>query len=1344
MGNTATGKECLPRAWGLLVMDTMASGRGSSGQHLIAGTSAWARLALLMTLALAVVALSSVDVAAGGSDGEAGPGEGSRFTTIQDAINSASNGDVISIPAGTYTESVLVNKEVTLEGAGASSTTITAATDRTVRITSSYAGLKGLTVRYTGTDIGRAAVHLGGGLKSVKIDDCVITSLGIGIDCCYSDLRIRNSTISDCRQGISVTNNPRDKDTGSLDVFDCVIQDCSENGIDVHLDKVNGNTGLYSTDHKVGIYSTELYRNGNAGLNLYVSGYARYWHQTVSVNLDVKLVDSTIEWNKHGLYTFYSQGTQSSVAYTLGLIRTEVADNANYGVYLDNIGVLEDSSDLHGNGIADWRGFFHSCGDCTWHAGSTYLFTDVVTVGEEDTLTIEPGATVNFADDKGKLLVNGYLGITGDASSMVTLSNSDNTPSGSWLGIEVRNTGNANDWDHLTVQYAKRGIHLADSELRLADSVLAGCSEAGVYCENSRLRIEDTLFDRCSMGLAPRPYGGSSSASYVEAGHCRFANCTQSGIDAYYHVTNGNTGTYRAYLEMYINDSVVEDGADKGLQVDAYGGAQYWHQYVDIDIVIRVCNSSLAHNKHGVYTMWEKGSRAEVDIDLSVVRSSITGNSNTGVLARNVAPLVLSHCTLEGNKVGLELRESSRLDISNDTFGGNEVGILVRQSQANPEIHFNLISGNTAYGIDADDHTGVVQAGYNWWGHGTGPTNAAKNPGGRGDRITDNVIFEPCSFGEDLSPATASTGEPYPLTFDVFDFFTLTGPTVEHWFGDGAHEEGAMAGTDLLTFTIAIPEDSIEPLRYIVKGLGPGGSEAAVGVREVPVLDDDAPAIDASDNPGSATTGDMYTFRFDISDNIAVSRASVRYWFGDGPETNISLELDGTYMATVDVPAGSLDALHFIAYANDTADNWAWTDAMTVEVVDDDAPTVSEDRTPSEGTTGDAFVFAIVASDNIEVDGATVEYWYGDGPRTTEEMAPGSGWEVTTTVPSDATVLHYVFDVRDASGNHWASVACTVTVKDNDAPTITNVTVPSPENPREPVTVSLRAMDNMGVVDVKVRVMKDGVLLTTETMLLGDPCTMEYLAPMGFEGSLAFHFIVMDAAGNEAYAGPHYMGVMNVPPVLSGAPTWDVTEETDASLDLSPYIWDPNTQDEVNVSCTDPNVTVVGKVLRVRYDEEVDDHNITVRLSDGEAFADFLVQVNIIPVNDVPIIRGMFPLDGTTFKKGEEITFECGVTDEDFDLLTYTWYDGKTKLDSGATYNWAYSFTDTGLSAGAHKITLTVTDGTVVVEQTRTIEVVEDKPEEPGGIIPGFGSVSAMAVLALVASIAAIRRRCGP
>ena len=70
----------------------------------------------------AILILAAFACAAGAADHNVNAGE-----SIQAAINSATAGDTIHVPAGTYTENVVVNKALTLQGDGADVVTVEAA-----------------------------------------------------------------------------------------------------------------------------------------------------------------------------------------------------------------------------------------------------------------------------------------------------------------------------------------------------------------------------------------------------------------------------------------------------------------------------------------------------------------------------------------------------------------------------------------------------------------------------------------------------------------------------------------------------------------------------------------------------------------------------------------------------------------------------------------------------------------------------------------------------------------------------------------------------------------------------------------------------------------------------------------------------------------------------------------------------------------------------------------------------------------------------------------------------------------------------------------------------------------
>jgi hypothetical protein len=83
--------------------------------------------------------------------------------------------------------------------------------------------------------------------------------------------------------------------------------------------------------------------------------------------------------------------------------------------------------------------------------------------------------------------------------------------------------------------------------------------------------------------------------------------------------------------------------------------------------------------------------------------------------------------------------------ITGNTLSSNGVGIMVESevTAANVVVHSNNIAGNTGYGVN-NAGSGTLNATCNWWGSACGPTHAS-NPGGTGDRVSNNVTFNPWS-----------------------------------------------------------------------------------------------------------------------------------------------------------------------------------------------------------------------------------------------------------------------------------------------------------------------------------------------------------------------------------------------------------------------------------------------------------------------------------------------------------------------------------------------------------------------------------------------------------------------
>ncbi len=144
-------------------------------------------------------------------------------------------------------------------------------------------------------------------------------------------------------------------------------------------------------------------------------------------------------------------------------------------------------------------------------------------------------------------------------------------------------------------------------------------------------------------------------------------------------------------------------------------------------------------------------------------------------------------------------------------------------------------------------------------------------------------------------------------------------------------------------------------------------------------------------------------------------------------------------------------------------------------------------------------------------------------------------------------------------------------------------------------------------------------------------------------------------------------------------------------------------------------------------------HKITLEVADGNATVKSPVVSVTVKANSKPSIISFSPVDGKRFEQGKIVVFSAEAIDADNDALSFCWTENGKVLSTNP------SFSLSSLAKGKHRITVAVSDGLAVADNSVTIEVVE--PSSAGlDMTVLLGVVAAVAVVAGIAAVMVMRR----
>ena len=191
----------------------------------------------------------------------------------------------------------------------------------------------------------------------------------------------------------------------------------------------------------------------------------------------------------------------------------------------------------------------------------------------------------------------------------------------------------------------------------------------------------------------------------------------------------------------------------------------------------------------------------------------------------------------------------------------------------------------------------------------------------------------------------------------------------------------------------------------------------------------------------------------------------------------------------------------------------------------------------------------------------------------------------------------------------------------------------------------------------------------------------------------------------------------------------DATEDEPYSIMInSEFFWFPGCLDSAKYTlltdCQWLSIAPSGLLSGTPSNKDVGVWWVNVTVTDLLMNSDTLnFPIEVLNVNDLPVITDVLPVTGTVYKEGKTIVFSVTTTDEDGDALTITWKDGNEVLGTGSPFEYAK------LGKGEHVITVVVDDGTIVTEESFTVKVTEEEET------PALGGV--FVLLAMLVGMAA-------
>lgn len=372
-------------------------------------------------------------------------------------------------------------------------------------------------------------------------------------------------------------------------------------------------------------------------------------------------------------------------------------------------------------------------------------------------------------------------------------------------------------------------------------------------------------------------------------------------------------------------------------------------------------------------------------------------------------------------------------------------------------------------------------------------------------------------FGIDGTPMEGTTGDPFLFSINVSDNIGVSNVFVYYRYGSGSYQNRTLNLTTYYSLIVTIPNDSNHTLYYSFHATDGQGNWRSTPERSISIIDNKLPIFGTDSTPMLATTGDPFRFNVSVTDNIEIASVWVEYWFGNQSSSNESLNGNGPYYLTLQIPTNSTLTLYYIFHATDTSDNYQSTLERPISVVDNDLPSFGIDDSPQLVNNNEILLFSIYITDNIEVANVTVEYWFGNSTHANSTMILNSTGAYTFSIQVPINLseeIRYIIHACDTNGNWNETIERSINVEDSVKPQFDPDDNQRYARTGESIWINITVTDNVGISQVHIEYRYGNGSSINATMEGSGLYSISINIPLNSNASLYYKVSAVDTSGN--------------------------------------------------------------------------------------------------------------------------------------------------------------------------------------------------------------------------------------